>query len=607
MRSAFLRSLRLLAVRDRVAFLSLTVARAMTNILDVLGLVALGFLGSMLAARLQGNPSPQLLGISLPAGSDQALIQLIILIAVFFIVKSLLSAVLLRATALVLARAEGELTGEISEYLFLGSLNRLKAMSRGDIQFAVTQSSHFAVSRVLAAGAAVATDGTLFLLIAGVFFFVDPTAALIVTAYFVLLVGLFQLVINRRLHRIGESLAASNIGSLNGIQDILSAFRELLVLSRRDYFLGKLLRDRRRYAVDSAEHLFLLGLPRYFVESALMLGVLGLIAWQFARGDFAEGMVVIAIFLAGGVRMMGALLPLQNAVSTLRTIGPQADLALSILERSRKSHEPQLEGSSRTNGEAPTLAVGSKLGAEISLEEVWFTYHDASQPVIRNVSLKIAGGSHVALIGPSGAGKTTIADLMLGVNHPDSGFVLIDGVSPEVLREATPGVVTYVPQTPGMVSGTIRENIALGVPTEEIDDEMVWRALRQAELAEFAKSLPGGLKTDLGKHSDALSGGQKQRIGLARALYNRPRVLILDEATSALDAGTEASISNTIRSLGKEVTVVIIAHRLSTVQTSDRVYVIEGGTVSDEGTFSEVRVRVPMIEKYVRLMGFDRD
>ena len=546
-----------------------------------------------------------LYGISLPNASNQLLIQLIALIALFFIIKSLLSAVLLRATSLVLARNEAEITDEISRYLFQQTLSDLKAFNRGDIQFVITQSSHFAVNRLLSAGAAAITDGALFLLIIAVFFFVDSIAAFVVTTYFLVLVGIFQFVINRRLHNIGEDLAETNIRSLNIVQNLLTAFRELVTLSRRDFFLSKLSAERKQHALAFAQQLFFLGLPRYFIESALMLGVLGLIAWQFSRGDFTEGLAIVAVFLAGGVRMMGALLPLQNAISTLRTVGPQAELALDILEMSRKNPISRFQEISPKRSSRLAHRAHSNQGAEIIVQNVSFTYFDASDPVIKNVSLMIPGGSHVALIGPSGGGKTTIVDLMLGVNIPQSGVVLIDGQSPQIIREAFPGIVAYVPQTPGMVSGPIRENVALGVAPEDIDDEKVWDVLRQAQLVEYVQKLPAGLYTNLGEHADGLSGGQKQRIGLARALYGRPRVLILDEATSALDAETEAAISNTIRSLGEAVTVVVVAHRLSTIQTSDHVFIIEEGTVTDEGPFSVLRFRVPMIEEYLRLVNLD--
>jgi len=194
---------------------------------------------------------------------------------------------------------------------------------------------------------------------------------------------------------------------------------------------------------------------------------------------------------------------------------------------------------------------------------------------------------------------------VLGLNIPDKGSVLIDGRNPLEIREKHPGLISYVPQKPGMVSGTIAQNIALGVADEKIDEELVWECLRLAALDDVVKGMPGGIHASLGKQSDQLSGGQLQRLGLARALYPKPRLIILDEATSALDAGSEAAVSKNIRELGDAVTLVVIAHRLSTIKHADCVYVVDEGKIIASGPFSTLRKTVPMIEEYVRLMSFD--
>jgi ATP-binding cassette subfamily C protein len=221
--------------------------------------------------------------------------------------------------------------------------------------------------------------------------------------------------------------------------------------------------------------------------------------------------------------------------------------------------------------------------------------------------MSITSGQHVAIIGPSGAGKTTLVDLMLGLIEPTSGRVTINGIDPRVLTDARPGLVSYVPQNPGLVSGTIAENIALGLDPDQIDYDKVQSAVRAAFLDEFIASLPDGIHTSVGKQGDALSGGQVQRLGLARALYEQPRLIILDEATSALDATSEAFVAQSLRNLGKNVTVVVIAHRLSTVQHSDVVYVVEDGSITASGTFSTLRKTVPMVAEYVKLMSFDKN
>ncbi len=213
----------------------------------------------------------------------------------------------------------------------------------------------------------------------------------------------------------------------------------------------------------------------------------------------------------------------------------------------------------------------------------------------------------MAVIGPSGAGKTTLVDLILGLIVPDTGSVAIGGIDPTRLRAEFPGLISYVPQKPGLMSGTIAENIALGVPDEEIDHDRLTEVIESAFLREFLATLPDGVNTSVGKQVDSLSGGQIQRIGVARALYSRPRLLILDEATSGLDAASEEFVSASLRKLHGEVTVIVIAHRLSTVQHSDVVHVLEGGRIVASGDFKKVKATVPMVAEYVKLMSFEAD
>jgi ABC-type multidrug transport system fused ATPase/permease subunit len=303
--------------------------------------------------------------------------------------------------------------------------------------------------------------------------------------------------------------------------------------------------------------------------------------------------------------MMAALLPLQNAVATIRSVAPQAERAQQIIReaRSQPTSNPPAAGMVSKPTESPT----PQRGFDVCLENVSFQFDDGEGLAVDEVSLEISSGTYAAFVGPSGAGKTTLADLILGVFTPLSGEVRVGGVDPESRRLAQPGSISYVPQQPGTVSGSIAENVALGVPLKEIDRERVVEVLTLAELWDFVGGLPDGIDSALGKQSDALSGGQIQRLGLARALYPRPRLLVLDEATSALDASTEASIARTIEQLGPETTVIVIAHRLSTIQRADLVCVIDGGRIIARGSFAEVRKAVPLIEEYVQYLAIGNE
>lgn len=598
----FVRSVKLLSRRQRIIFFGLLFGRIANNALDILGLMAVGLLGAMVASGLDEIPSATFLGITLGIESDRTYVWLVMTIAFFFISKSIVGVLLLRVTSLFLAKIEALVALEIATFLYSGGLSRLRRFSRGDINFAVDDSPRIAIGGLLISGSAIATESALFFSVFAVFLFVDTLTALIIGAYFFSLVVIFQLGINNRLRQSGRDISESSIGVGNSIQDMTVSFREISVFSRNQFFLEKFDFHRRKYAMVVARLSFLMGVPRFFVESSLMVGVLALVGFQFLWGDLSGGLVTTGVFLAGGFRMITALLPVQTAVADMKSFGPQAKLAQSLLIEAREWRAEK--GRATGLQESPYTHLGTE-GFPVAVSEVTFEHADSQSPAVKNLSMKIPSGHLVAFIGPSGAGKTTLADLILGVNIPDSGQVRVAGMEPAALREMRPGAISYVPQNPGLVIGTIMENVALGESPGSIDEEKVWAALEKAELTDFVRKLPNGIHSHLGKQADALSGGQKQRMGLARALYPDPRLLVLDEATSSLDASTEANISQTIQKLDFSTTVIIIAHRLSTIQHADIIYFIENGSISAQGKFSEIRKSVPLVEEYVRLMKID--
>jgi len=241
----------------------------------------------------------------------------------------------------------------------------------------------------------------------------------------------------------------------------------------------------------------------------------------------------------------------------------------------------------------------------VDLRNVSFDYHDSDSPTLVGVNIKIQAGQQVALIGPSGAGKSTLADLILGLLKPTSGDLLIDSQDPEQVIANNPGRLGYVPQRPGMISGTVAENIALGVPADLVDQSRLSEAIAAAHLKKVLGKLPEGVDTNLGKRRDELSGGQLQRIGLARALYSSPGLLVMDEATSALDADSENEINKALDEMRGKVTVVLIAHRLNTVQRSDVVFLVQEGSVTASGTFPELLKSNKTVQNLAKLMSID--
>lgn len=597
------RSLSFLSKRQRAIYFLLVAARAFSGLLDVLGLALIALLTGLAATNLDPSQPLVILGVSLPPVDQPTLFLLVILVLVVFALKAAVAVTLGKVISSFLARIESAKATDVARYLFSGDLNTLSKFDKGEIAWSSMGSASIAFSGVLTSLATFISEGTLLVLVAISFFVLDPIASIFVFLYFAVIIGLIQLVIGNALKQAGADASEGSIESMLALDDTVGAYREITVFNKREFYIAKFSKSRARMAKSSGVITFLNGMPRYVVETALMLGVVLFVGFQFLTGQLATGLVTVGVFLTGGVRIMASLLPLQNAVSGVKVQVEQSRLALEILSAARSGDIGPSPSSLSSAQPVDYLTPTGPLGVKMS--NLSFTYPDAAKPAVTGVTLEITGGQHVAFIGPSGAGKTTLVDLILGLLEPTSGKLMVGGEASNHHRLIERGLVSYVPQSPGIVSGTIAENVALGTSLEDIDQSRVFEALEVAHLTEFVSSLPDGIFSSVGNQADALSGGQIQRLGLARALYNKPKLIVLDEATSALDASAEAFISDSLKSLGADVTVIVIAHRLSTVQHSDCVFVVDQGTIAASGSFAELRKTVPMVAEYVKLMSFD--
>jgi ABC-type multidrug transport system fused ATPase/permease subunit len=239
----------------------------------------------------------------------------------------------------------------------------------------------------------------------------------------------------------------------------------------------------------------------------------------------------------------------------------------------------------------------------VTIKSVHFRYPGSEKPAIQELSTQIDAGTMVAIVGPTGSGKTTTVDLLLGIFYPDAGQVLISGLSPSEAILQWPGAISYVPQDVVIANGTIKQNVCQGFNPDEVADDHVWEALSAAQLDSFVRTLPKGIDSEVGERGTKISGGQRQRLGIARALFTKPQLLVLDEATSSLDGETEAAVTSAIQALKGHVTVIVIAHRLSTVRSADSVIYFNDGKAIAQGTFHEVRTMVPGFDRQAKLMG----
>lgn len=595
----------LLTGKEKSFFLIRVAVRLALNGLDIVAVALMGLLGAITATGLSGQ-NLEIFGYQIPSPTATNVIVLVALVAFLFILKGGLGIIFQRWTAVFLAGVEIKNSVKITRYLFSGSLQRVKKYSRPEITFLVERSTNATFSGVLGSMTTLAIEGTLFISIFVLFILVDWVAALAIAAYFAVLVTILQLTTSQKYLSSGRNLMKASVNTGGSILEMVDGFREIAVLSKQDFFLTRFVEAKKLSARTGVRLQILKGIPRYIAETGLILGALGFTIWQLSQGTLAEGLFALGIFLSGSFRMMGAILPLQALWNELRIMQRWVEMAQEILVLLRDTPELLDADIFSDTGRLPerSVAYQGQGGLPVELKNVVFHHAGMSSPTIKKASLDIAPGAYVAIVGPSGAGKTTLVDLLLGLYDPDKGSVRVGGEDPRALREHSPGLLAYVPQRSGLVSGTLANNVALGVPDDEIDENAVRESLRKAQLLDFVDTLPEGIHSSLGPHSDSLSGGQIQRLGFARALYTNPRLIILDEATSALDAATEASVASSIKNVGGETTVIVIAHRLSTIQDADQVHVMDGGKIIASGTFTEIRKTVPMVEEYVQLMSF---
>lgn len=597
-------SIVLLSPRDRFLYLILAFARAGVNGLDLLGLIAVGFLGTYLASGSSGLRDLEFLGFSIQVESESFFLVITGSIAAFFTLKSVIGSILMFWTTRFLADVESRATVRIINFLFSGDISRMSSLPKGEVQWVANTSSYLAFSSMLFAGIAVLTETTLLVGILVTFFFVDPILAAAVTGFLAFIVAVFQGLVGAKIRRLGERLRSRSVEMNTTILDLVSVFRESLAMNRIGFFLERFATARKDFSSDRGNQRFYLGVPRYFIESALMIGIFFLIGFQHFRGDLEEGLVAIGVFLAGATRMMAAVLPLQNAVTDLRVNSPQARKAQELYRDARKQ---DFVGPSMLSGHIESPQANRRVFAPpaLSAEGVSHSYAGSRKLVLDDVSFTVPRGTFSAVIGPSGSGKSTLFDTVLGLLEPVRGVVLIDGLPPSKIRLERPGYVAYVPQSPGLVAGSIAENVALGIPSSQIDSSRVLEVIRIAGLQEWVSSMAEGIDSSLGPNSDALSGGQRQRLGVARALYSRPKVVLLDEATSALDAETEASLSSELHALVGEITLIVIAHRLVTVQNANEILVMEEGKIVARGPLSALREKVPSVARIIELSALE--
>ncbi len=597
-------SLNLLTAKDRRKLVLATLAQMSLSVMDLLGVLLVGAVIALGSSAVPGgSPSSLVVRIESVFGSENAdPLRLAALLAIFaallLIGKSLVSVVLTRKTLHFLARRQASVTARLTEALLSRPLLDVQRRTSHELTYALTTGVLYATLIVLGQSVIVVTEVSLLLVLAVGLMLVSPLVTLFAIGFFALVALLLHRMLSGWAGRLGQEVSDSHVASTELIQEALLTYREVVVANRRANYVERVSRLRWRTALLQADLQMVALIPKYVFEVALVVGAGALAAFEIASQSTAAAITTIAVFLVAGSRVVPSILRFQIATLNIKTAVGQAaptlelacELGIGTSESGAYSAAAtprrhrcavQLQGS-------PQLLNHTGFVPRLNVEAVEFAYPGADAPALAGIDISVEPGASLALVGSTGAGKSTLADILLGVLEPDSGTVLCSGLPPLIAAARWPGAIAYVPQDIALVNGTVRSNVALGINGDDIDDNQVWRALERARLAAFLREMRDGLDTQIGEHGVRLSGGQRQRLGIARALYSEPLLLVLDEATSALDAETELAISEALGELHGTVTTITIAHRLATIVGSDELIYMKDGRVTARGTFDEV-------------------
>jgi ABC-type multidrug transport system fused ATPase/permease subunit len=558
--------------------------------LAILDVAALGLLAALIGPIAAGQAA------SLPVVgelSTAGLVWAILGVCALMILKSIFAVAITLWGVRRIARYEVA----VGDRLFRAYINapwssRLRRNSADMLQFSDSGVNATVNSFVIPGATLIGEAVTLFAVIATLAV-AQPMLALVTFLYMAALGGLLHLWSANRSRVVGETYVDAAVRTGRFVLEIVGAMKEVTLRNKEGEVAAVVEKSRARKATALAEMSFLQGVPRYALEAGLVGGFVLVGGIGYFAGGVEQALSAIALFGLAGFRIAPSVVRAQTVVSGMISNSTFARRLLTEMS------DTELAAKAATSANALTVPAEAR---RIVFEHVSFRYSAGDEPAIRDVSLEIELGTTVALVGESGAGKSTIVDLVLGLIEPSEGRVALDELPLADLKHAWRQRVAYVPQEVALFDATIAQNVAL-TWSDDVDHDKVRTALERAHLWEVVENRYGGVDAKIGERGLALSGGQRQRLGIARALYNDPLVLVMDEATSALDTKTESAVTDSIAELQRDVTVIVVAHRLSTIKNSDRIFFLRRGELAGSGTFNDLVAQFPDFAEQAHLAG----
>ena len=419
---------------------------------------------------------------------------------------------------------------------------------------------------------------------------VDPILALSIGTVLTLANIVIYLIMKKLLTVKGSERLLANTNRFKSISEAFGAIKEVKFGGLEQVYVNRFANHAKIYANNQSFARSIADLPRYFIEGIAFGGMIILVLFQISRdSSFASFIPIVGLYAFAGYRLMPAIQQIYHATSNLRFSGPTLD----SLHKDLMNLEHYIQQKKNV--------TAMPLRRSINLKKVYFNYHNINQPTLENISFEIQALSKIGIVGPTGSGKTTLVDIILGLLDPSQGALYVDdNLISENNKRSWQKSIGYVPQQIYLTDESIIENIAFGVDIKNIDKASAEQAAKIANIHEFIiNELPQGYNTIAGERGIRLSGGQRQRIGIARALYHKPKVIILDEATSSLDNATEKVVMEAMQSLDNKITMIIIAHRLTTIKKCDTILFMEKGRLKAQGTYNDLLGKHVSFEKIV--------
>ena len=601
-KSAVGKALLILDKQDRVKLGFITGIQILMDFLDLLGVIAIGALGALAVQGIESKTPGNRIGFLLRLlhlQSQTLQTQVAILgigAGVLLIAKTALSIFFTRKTFFFLSYRSAKISADLVSKILSKNLLYIQRRGTQETLFMVTDGVKGILVDMLAISVTVVTDIFLLGIIAVGMLVVDPVVACATALLFALVGFSLYRLMQVRAKDLGLQNTELRIRNNQKILEVLNSYRESVVRNRRKYYSDQIGKMQYSLANVTAEYSFMPYISKYTIESTAVIGLLVLSGIEFGSKNAVHAVSTLAVFMAASSRIAPAALRIQQGLISIKQATGSSESTFTLIEELR-------ETSDDTSDPSDYSFTYTDFTPSLVIEDVSFKYAESSNFSLSKMTINIPAGSSVAIVGPSGAGKTTLVDLILGILEPNAGKVLISGLVPSEAFKKWSGAIAYVPQNVMVSTGTIRENVGLGYPPEIATDQLVLNALQIAQLDSQVLAMPGGLDSPVGENGSQISGGQRQRLGIARAMFTKPKLLVLDEATSSLDGQTEADVTAAIQSLRGRATVIVVAHRLSTARAADQVIYVENGHIRAIGKFDEVRSAVPNFDQQALLLG----